>query len=121
MADASSTTAQSAQPAWDATQYEEALAHLERLQEQIDVMRRAIPSIVEPMVKPAKSKTHLFVQLKTAAVQAVDEVQALRLKWTSEQIQDIMKHSQESFDKNRDLSKAATIPRYGWIKDSEVH
>lgn len=84
-------------------------------------MRRAIPSIVEPMVKPARSKTHLFVQLKTAAVQAVDDVQALRLKWTSDETQDIMKYSQESFDKNRDLSKAATIPRYGWTEAPEVH
>ncbi|PIA97105.1 hypothetical protein CB0940_06339 [Cercospora beticola] len=113
-------TAQGTQPAWDAKQYSGALAHLERLQEQIDDMRRTIPSIVGPMAKPAKDKAQLFVQIKSAAVRSVDDVQALRNNWSSEQTQSILNRSQQSLEKDSDLSKAGTVPRYGWTQDTEM-
>ncbi|KAM3421641.1 hypothetical protein BST61_g2026 [Cercospora zeina] len=120
MSEAQADADHGSQPDWDAKQYDEALAHLERLQEQIDAMRRTIPSIVGPMAKPAKDKAQLFVQIKSAAVRAVDDVQALRNNWSSEQTQSILKKFQESLEKDSDLSKAVAVPRYGWIQDTEM-
>ncbi|KAI7350705.1 hypothetical protein KC336_g22556, partial [Hortaea werneckii] len=39
------------QPAWNAPEYERALAHLDRLQEQLDSLRSAIRSQVAPLLR----------------------------------------------------------------------
>lgn len=78
--------------------------------------------MIEPMTRPVpgKDKARLVVQMKTAAVQAVDEVQALRNNWNSEQTQALIAKSRESFRKDGDLSKAADISRYGWAEDANM-
>lgn len=75
--------------------------------------------MIEPMARPVpgKDKARLVLQMKTAAVQAVDEVQALRNNWNSEKTQALIIKSRESFQKDGDLSKAADISRYGWAED----
>lgn len=75
--------------------------------------------MIEPMARPVpgKDKARLVLQMKTAAVQAVDEVQALRNNWNSEKTQALISKSRESFQKDGDLSKAADISRYGWAED----
>ena len=138
-ADKSQPVCEAPQPAWEAKQYEQALAHLERLQEQvsnvlrprdliacsltisqIDSMRRTIPSMIEPMRRPVKDKAQLFVQVKTAAVQAVGDVEGLRNSWNSDETQSLLTKSRESLAKDSDLSKAANVPRYGWNEDVEM-
>ncbi|KAF7192365.1 hypothetical protein HII31_06397 [Pseudocercospora fuligena] len=104
------------QPDWDAARYEEALAHLERLQELIDGMKSDIPSIVAPIQRQTRDKAQLFVETKTAAVQAVTDVQQLRTTWNSEQTQDIFAKTKDSFAKDGDLSKARNVPRWGWAE-----
>ncbi|KXS99516.1 hypothetical protein AC578_4264 [Pseudocercospora eumusae] len=104
------------QPDWDAARYEEALAHLERLQELIDGMKSDIPSIVAPIQRQTRDKAQLFVETKTAAVQAVTDVQQLRATWNSEQTQEIFAKTKDSFVKDGDLSKARNVPRWGWAE-----
>lgn len=120
------------QQAWDAPQYEAALAHLEKLQEQVRAfhqrfhieqylklpqlaaLRSAIPSVVAPMMQANTSKSQLFADIKTAAVTSTTELKDFRDNWTSEQTQSLLAKSNESKQKDGDLSKAASVPRYGW-------
>lgn len=72
------------------------------------------------MARPVKDKAQLFVQVKTAAVQAMNDIQELRSSWTSQESQEMIIKSRESLQKDSDLSKAANIPHYGWTEDAEM-
>lgn len=98
---------------WDAQQYETALAHLERLQEQIDGLRSTISSLVTPLSRPQTSKAQLFATVRKSAVQSTDDLKAFRESWTAEQMQELFDRSRASLEKDGDLSKAREVARYG--------
>lgn len=81
-------------------------------------MRVTIPAIVAPLSRRGRDKAQLFAEIKTAAVQSVQDVGTLRETWNSEQTKDLVARSKESFEKDGDLSKAAEVPRYGWIQEN---
>jgi hypothetical protein len=84
---------------------------------QVDALRLTVPSIVAPLSQRGQDKAQLFANIKTAAVGAVDSVQALRQDWTSEQTQEIFSVTRASLEKDGDLSKASEVPRYGWTEE----
>ncbi|CAK3918514.1 Hypothetical predicted protein [Lecanosticta acicola] len=102
------------QPAWNAVQYEAALAHLYKLQEQIESLRDAIPSVVRPLTRPITNKPQAYAQIKKAAVGATDELNAFRENWMSEKTQSLLVRSKESYEKDDDLGKANQVARWGW-------
>ena len=121
---------------WEAPQYEAALAHLERLQEQVrghqrptnnapgannhlqlENLRSAVPSIVAPLVRPATSKAQLFADVRKSAIQSTDDLKTFREQWTSEQTQQLFARSRQSLEKDGDLSKAVDVARYGWSSE----
>ncbi|EME41845.1 hypothetical protein DOTSEDRAFT_74041 [Dothistroma septosporum NZE10] len=99
---------------WDIAQYEAALAHLEKLQEQIHALRNAMPAIVTPLISRGTSKQQAFASLSTAAVSSATGVEALKDDWTSEAAQKLFAKSDESLKKDPDLSKAAYVQQAGW-------
>ncbi|KAK4547796.1 hypothetical protein LTR36_000754 [Oleoguttula mirabilis] len=111
------TDAGEQQEAWEAPQLEEALARLERLQQQLDGLRSSIPSLVTPLLRPNASKAHMFAEVAKSAVQSTDDLKAFRDNWTSGQTQQILARSKESLDGDGDLSKADGVARYGWARD----
>ncbi|KAK5692681.1 hypothetical protein LTR97_010995 [Elasticomyces elasticus] len=92
MADISMADVDAGDQPWDAQQYEAALAHLERLQEQ------------------------MFTNVKKAAVASSNDLKTLRESWASEETQQLLSRSKESLRKDGDLSKANDVARYGWLK-----
>ena len=57
--------------------------------------------------------------MKKAAIGAVTGVQDLRREWESEGVQDLLKRSQASYEKDGDLKLAAEVPAWGWMKEAE--
>lgn len=120
------------QQVWDSAKYEAALAHLEKLQEQVrtmtrympisiikhvsqlDALRSAIPTVIAPLMQTNATKPQLFAAVKSAATTSTNELKDFRDNWTSEQTQALLATSTESKQKDGDLSKASTVPRYGW-------
>ncbi|CZT16253.1 uncharacterized protein RCC_02095 [Ramularia collo-cygni] len=107
---------------WDAAQYEVALGHLARLQEQIDGLRATIPSIVSPLASTASDKATLFAATKDAALQSTSRLHTFRDDWNSQEIQNLFKEGKESLQKDTDLSKAGDVPKWGWgeVKDEQT-
>ncbi|KAK0769866.1 hypothetical protein LTR02_014151 [Friedmanniomyces endolithicus] len=104
---------------WDAQQHEDALAHLERLQEMLDALRSTLPVLVAPLLQQDTSRPQMFVTIKKAAAAATNDLRTFRDKWTSERTQRILSHSQESFLRDGDLAKANDVARYGWLKEDQ--
>jgi hypothetical protein len=122
---------------WTEAQYEAALAQLEALTDkvtfpstyssqnntdtptQLTALRTTIPSIISPLTRPATTKTAAFTGLKKAAIGAVTGVQDLKREWESDGVQDLLKRSQTSYEKDGDLKLAAKIPAWGWMKEEE--
>lgn len=86
---------------------------------QLTALRTTIPSIVSPLTRPATSKSAAFAGLKKAAVGAVTGVRDLKSEWESDGVQDLLKRSQTSFEKDADLEAAAEVPVWGWVKEEE--
>ncbi|KAK5128412.1 hypothetical protein LTR85_003080 [Meristemomyces frigidus] len=103
--------------AWEAPQLEQALARLERLQEQLDGLRSSIPSLVAPLLRPNASKEHMFAEIKKSALQSTNGLKAFRDDWTSEQTQQLLARSKESLERDGDLSRADGVARYGWARE----
>jgi hypothetical protein len=89
------------------------------LQTQLTALRTTIPSIISPLTRPATTKPAAFAGLKKAAIGAVTGVQDLRREWESDGVQDLLKTSQASYEKNGDLKLAAEVPAWGWVKEEE--
>jgi hypothetical protein len=70
-------------------------------------------------MRPATTKPAAFAGLKKAAVGAVTNVQDLRREWESDGVQDLLKRSQTSYERNGDLKLAAEVPAWGWTKEDE--
>ncbi|KAK4494023.1 hypothetical protein PRZ48_015209 [Zasmidium cellare] len=114
MAETQKTTANDLQ-VLQVAEYEAALAHLEKLQDQLDALRAAIPTVVAPLSQKYPTKEHLFADVKNGALTATTDLKEFRDNWSSEQTQSLLARASESKQQNGDFSKAATIPRYGWL------
>ncbi|KAK3070715.1 hypothetical protein LTR53_009968 [Teratosphaeriaceae sp. CCFEE 6253] len=104
---------------WNALQYQDALAHLERLQEQLDGLRSTLPSLVAPLLRSDISKPEMFASIKKVAIGSASDLRAFREDFTSDRTQGLLARSKESLQKDGDLSKANEVARYGWLKDDE--
>ncbi|KAH0286027.1 hypothetical protein M436DRAFT_66757 [Aureobasidium namibiae CBS 147.97] len=125
---------------WTEAEYEAALAKLEALTDkvrraihvlhpsttsrtddptQLTALRTTIPSIVSPLTRPATSKPAAFAGLKKAAIGAVTGVRDLRTEWESNGVQDLLKRSQASYEKDGNLGPAVEVPAWGWVKEEE--
>jgi hypothetical protein len=123
---------------WTEAQYEAALAQLEALTDKVPILfllplianntddptqltalRTTIPSIISPLTRPSTTKPAAFAGLKKAAVGAVTGVQDLRKEWESDGVQDLLKRSKTSYDKNTDLGLAVEVPAWGWVKEGD--
>ncbi|KAK0268467.1 hypothetical protein LTR35_015488 [Friedmanniomyces endolithicus] len=104
---------------WDAQQHEDALAHLERLQEMLDALRSTLPVLVAPLLQQDTSRPRMFVNIKKAAAAATNELRTFREEWTSERTQRMLSHSKESLLKDGDLMKANDVARYGWLQEDK--
>jgi hypothetical protein len=85
----------------------------------LTALRTTIPSIISPLTRPATTKPAAFAGLKKAAIGAVTGVQDLRREWESDGVQDLLKRSQASYEKDGDLKLAAEVQAWGWIKEEE--
>ncbi|CAD0114358.1 unnamed protein product [Aureobasidium uvarum] len=124
---------------WTEAQYEAALAQLEALTDkvaipiqslitnktltnntpQLTALRTTIPAIISPLTRSATTKLAAFAGLKKAAVGAVTGVQDLRREWESDGMQDLLKRTKESYEKDADLGPAKEVPAWGWIKEGD--
>jgi hypothetical protein len=86
---------------------------------QLTALRTTIPSIVSPLTRPATTKPAAFAGLKKAAVGAVTGVQDLRREWESDGVQDLLKRSKTSYEKNTGLGLAAEVPAWGWVEEGD--
>ncbi|TKA66245.1 hypothetical protein B0A55_09598 [Friedmanniomyces simplex] len=102
---------------WSAQRYEDALAHLERLQEKLDALRATLPSLVAPLLQPDATRPQMFASVVKAAAGSTNDLKTLRGEWTAERTQQVLLHSKESLLKDGDLSKANEVARYGWLKE----
>ncbi|THX18163.1 hypothetical protein D6D13_00488 [Aureobasidium pullulans] len=105
--------------AWTEADYEAALAKLEALTDKVTALRTTIPGLISPLTRPATTKSAAFVGLKKAAIGAVTGVQDLRKEWESNDMQDLLKRTKESYGKDSDLAPAAEVSAWGWTKEDE--
>ncbi|RMY64568.1 hypothetical protein D0863_09734 [Hortaea werneckii] len=111
------------QPAWNAPEYERALAYLDRLQEQIDTilttaqldsLRSAIPSQVAPLLRTGTPRHQMHQESYKAAMKSTEDLKDFKTDWNSEQTQQTFARARESVQKDGDLSKANEVAKYGW-------
>ncbi|KAI6876224.1 hypothetical protein KC343_g11865 [Hortaea werneckii] len=102
------------QPAWNAPEYERALAHLDKLQEQLDSLRSAIPSQVAPLLRTGTPRHQMHQESYKAAIKSTEDLKDVRADWNSEQTQQMFARARESVQKDGDLSKANEVAKYGW-------
>ncbi|KAG9685607.1 hypothetical protein KCU95_g12218, partial [Aureobasidium melanogenum] len=94
---------------WTEAQYEAALAQLEALTDKLTALRTTIPNMISPLTRPATIKPAAFAGLKKAAIGAVTGVQDLRREWESDGMQDMLKRTKESYEKDPNLKPAAEV------------
>ncbi|KAL1650220.1 hypothetical protein SLS58_001031 [Diplodia intermedia] len=104
---------------WDEAHLVEALAALEQLQDQMDELRSIVPNLTAPFLVSQDSPEALSRDFKQAAIAEAKRLQAFERKWKSEDVQDILAHAAQSVKANPDLTKGATITRYGWVDMAE--
>ncbi|KAK5118071.1 hypothetical protein LTR62_004117 [Meristemomyces frigidus] len=95
---------------WSTQQYEDALAHLERLSHQVDNLRSTLPSLVAPLQRPGASKAEIFAHMRKTAIQSTSDLKAFREDWISERAQELLVRSKESREKDGDLSNTGATP-----------
>ncbi|KAF2473204.1 uncharacterized protein BDR25DRAFT_323796 [Lindgomyces ingoldianus] len=111
-----------AQPAagWDEARCIAALAQLERLQEQLDDLRLAIPRMVEPFNSDLARGPVVFKAFKQSVIRAQNDMKAFRAQWHNQDNQSILEHAKESYNANTDLSASSQVPRYGWVLQENI-
>ena len=72
-----------------------------------------------PLLHNDSSKPEMFANIKKAAAASNNDVKAFREGIMSERTQELLSRSKESYEKDRDLSKANSVAVWGWIKDDE--
>ncbi|KAF2086581.1 hypothetical protein K490DRAFT_43612 [Saccharata proteae CBS 121410] len=105
-----------AEPAsWDESQCQNALASLERLQDQLDELRMTIPSLITPLRTYHESPESLHRDFKHTVIAAHRRLNNFGKTWKSEATQEILARARESRQTDPDLSPGANVPRYGWV------
>lgn len=107
----------SQQPAadWDETQCKAALAHLEKLQEQLDELRLTIPRIIQPLRTAHTTPAAFYTGFRQAALGANKNLSRFKAAWQSQETQSILEHTKESQKADPDLSACVRVPKYGWV------
>lgn len=62
----------------------------------------------------------MFADVRKAAVQSKSSLDDFHNDWNSEQTQQLLARSNESYLKDRDLGKANREPKYGWVAKQEA-
>ena len=84
---------------------------------QLQGLRATLPSLVDPLLRRDDSKARMFANAKKSAVKSRSNLNAFRTAWTSQQMQEILLRSKESYEKDRDLGKAKEVAKDGWATD----
>ncbi|KAB2577092.1 Mediator complex subunit Med27 [Lasiodiplodia theobromae] len=121
---------------WDEAHLVEALAALEKLQDQaswlatsitctiltvaqMDELRSIVPNLTAPFLVAQDSPEALSRDFKQAAITEAKRLQAFERRWKSDEVQDILAHAAQSVKANPDLTKGAKVARYGWVDVAE--
>ncbi|KAF9697350.1 hypothetical protein EKO04_004859 [Ascochyta lentis] len=99
---------------WDEAQCMVALAQLEQLQAQIDGLRLAIPSIIEPFHRPPIPAT--FKLYSQGVIGSQNGIKALNDRWKTPEVQGMLEHARKSYEANPDLSACTFVPAHGWVE-----
>lgn len=114
--------------AWSNTDLENALAHLERLQNRLDHLRSAIPDLVKPLQANPKHRSNYSISTGTprtkadvmfgvreVAVQRAEEVRVLGEVLGSGETARIFERARESERAAGELGRCVEVPRWGWV------
>lgn len=106
---------------WDEARCIAALATLEKLQDQLDELRLVVPNLVAPFTSPQDSPQAVSSDFRRTAIAVQKSQQVFDRTWKSEDVQDILAHATQSLRADPDLTKGASVQRYGWIDVAEKH
>lgn len=131
-ADTQPSTVETSQPSepWSIDDLESALAHLERLQHQIDHLRSALPDLLKPLTPSSRKRTHsdadgtklgasVLFEVRNTAVRKSEEVKALGEAWRGEETRRVLERAWESERADGDLGRCVEVARWGWIEKME--
>lgn len=72
------------------------------------------------MLQKDTSRAQMFADVRKAAVQSKSRLDDFHNDWNSEQTQQLLSRSNESYLKDRDLGKGNREPKYGWVAKQEA-
>ncbi|KAF2678383.1 hypothetical protein K458DRAFT_317242 [Lentithecium fluviatile CBS 122367] len=106
----------SAEPdaSYDEAQNISALAHLERLQAQLNGLRPTVSRVVTPFYSPPSPA--LFHEFKAGLYAAQAEIKSFRNNFLAQETQAILEHARQRESEDGDLSKCGEVSHYGWIE-----
>lgn len=104
---------------WDEARCIDALATLEKLQDQVDELRHIVTNLTAPFLATQSSPEALGRDFKQTAITEAKRLQTFERTWKSRDVQDILAHATLSLKDNPDLSKGAGVARYGWVDVAE--
>ncbi|KAF2843266.1 hypothetical protein M501DRAFT_924199 [Patellaria atrata CBS 101060] len=104
---------------WDEDRCRTALAHLERLENQIQDLRFAIASLIQPLISSPATPEQLFHDFSQAGIQRTKDISDFKATWADQQTQDIFRAAKESEQRSKNLSGGLNIPKYGWLQSED--
>lgn len=107
---------------WPKSELESSLAHLERLQHQIDHLRSAIPDLVRPLqtqTHSPRTKADALLDVRKVAVRRAEDLRTFGEIWSGEETKRILERARESEERDGDLERCGEVQRWGWIEKVE--
>lgn len=101
------------------SQYIAALAHLESLQNQLDNLRLVLPSIVHSLTTPYPDPQSMYKAVYNAMWGGSRALDVFRNAWEGPKTREVLMRVRASWFKDSDVSAAAGLPTWGWIKKDE--
>ncbi|KAF2645085.1 hypothetical protein P280DRAFT_514538 [Massarina eburnea CBS 473.64] len=106
--------------AWDEAQLTSALAHLERLQSQLDSLRFTIPRVLQPFHAPPTPS--LFRAFSDNLTASQNDIKDFRKQWQNHDTQTVFQYKRDSLKKDGNLSlkgrggvDVEEVKKYGWV------
>lgn len=109
---------------WSKTELESALAHLERMQDQIDSLRSAIPDLVRPLQAAGdgqvpRTKADVLLEVRNAALRRAGDLERLKGDWGGEETKRVLERARESEARDGELGRCVEVPTWGWLERDE--
>jgi hypothetical protein len=104
---------------WSELQHVSALAHLETLQDQLDLCRNVISRIINSLTLPYEDPEHMFRNVKDNIWSGSERLALFRQTWESAKTREVMMRTKASLAADDNMWGYGRLSVYDWIEKEE--